>query len=417
MTMTSTELLPARAGSGESDAPPVAHLLFHDAGAAMAAETAAQLGTYAKLPLVAVRGAGIHLFDAAGRDYYDFYCGHAVTLIGHCHPQVVAAIQDQAARLIFYSNIVYSDVRAAYATALMAAAPAGYGQVFFCNSGAEANETALKVSRKFTGRPTVIALAGGFHGRTMGALALTSNPKYKAGFEPLLPGVAFAPFGDLDALAAQMDANVAAVIVEPIQSIAGVRMADPAYYQGLRALCDKWGALLIFDEIQTGLGRTGKMWAGDHWGVIPDIITLAKGIASGVPMGATLLTTRIAATIHLDEHGSTFGGGPLVCAAAAATLDVILSGDLPAHAAAMEKRIRDAIGGLPHVLEIRGLGLLLGLHLDIPAKTVQAAMLERGIILGTSGDANVLRVMPPLVVTAADIDHLAATLDAVLKEL
>ncbi len=417
MTITVAETNAPAADPTATDSSPVSRFTFHDAAAAMTAETTAQLGTYAKLPIVAVRGAGIHLYDADGRDYYDFYCGHAVTLVGHCHPQVVAAIQAQAAQLIFYSNIVYSDVRAAYATALMAAAPAGYGQVFFCNSGAEANETALKVSRKFTGRPTIIALAGGFHGRTMGALAMTSNAKYKAGFEPLLLGVEFAPFGDLAALAAQMDANTAAVIVEPIQSIAGVRMAAAAYYQGLRALCDEQGALLIFDEIQTGLGRTGKMWAGDHWGVIPDIITLAKGIASGVPMGATMMTTRIAETIHLDEHGSTFGGGPLVCAAAAATLAVIQSGDLPAHAAAMGERIRNALGGLPHVLEVRGLGLLLGLHLDIPAKTVQTAALEHGIILGTSGDANVLRVMPPLVVTAADVDHLAATLEVILKEL
>ncbi|MGI8586491.1 MAG: aspartate aminotransferase family protein [Chloroflexia bacterium] len=401
----------------DKDTPHGAEFDFPGPEAVMAAETAAQLGTYAKLPLVAVRGAGIHLYDATGRDYYDFYCGHAVTLLGHCHPRVVAAIQEQAARLIFYSNIVYNDVRAAYAAALIAAAPPGYGQVFFCNSGAEANETALKVSRKFTGRPTVIAMEGGFHGRTMGALAMTSNTKYKAGFEPLLPGVEFAPFGDLDALAAQMHEGVAAVILEPIQSIAGVRLADSAYYRGLRELCDRWEALLIFDEIQTGLGRTGRLWAGEHWGVVPDIITLAKGIAGGVPMGATLLMTRIAETIHLDEHGSTFGGGPLACAAAAATLAVILDGDLPAYAASMEAQMRTALGGLPHVLEVRGLGLLLGLRLDIPAKTVQAAALDLGIILGTSGDPQVLRVMPPLVVTSADVDHLATTLASVLSEL
>src|SRR6478752_5844273 len=180
-----------------------------DPQAVIAEETESQLGTYAKLPIVAVRGQGIFLYDATGREYYDFYCGHAVTLTGHCHPQVVAAIQRQAERLIFYSNIVYSDVRASYAAALMAVAPQGYGQVFFCNSGAEANETALKLARKFTGRPTIIAMQGGFHGRTMGALTMTSNPKYKAGFEPLLPGVEFAPFGDLDALAGMMNDQVA----------------------------------------------------------------------------------------------------------------------------------------------------------------------------------------------------------------
>jgi len=356
------------------------------------------------------------LYDAGGKEYYDFYCGHAVTLTGHCHPRVVAAIQEQAARLIFYSNIVYNDVRATYAASLIDAAPEGYGQVFFCNSGAEANETALKLSRKFTGRPTIISMEGAFHGRTMGALAMTANPKYRAGFEPLLPGVEFVPFGDLEALSSAMNERVAAVILEPVQSIAGVRMADSAYYRGLRDLCDRWGALLVFDEIQTGLGRTGKLWVGEHWGVTPDIITLAKGIASGVPMGATLVSTRIAQTVHLDEHGSTFGGGPLVCAAAQATLDVILGDDLPAHAALMGDLIKERLGSLPHVKEVRGLGLLLGLSLDIPAKEVQTAALERGIILGTSGDPNVLRVMPPMVVTQDHIEHLAAVLAEVLGQ-
>ena len=387
-----------------------------DPQAVIAEETEFQLGTYAKLPIVAVRGEGIFIYDATGRRYYDFYCGHAVTLIGHCHPRVVAAIQEQAAKLIFYSNIVYSDVRAHYAHALMAAAPDGYGQVFFCNSGAEANETALKLARKFTGRPTIIAMQGAFHGRTMGALAMTSNPKYRAGSEPQLPGVEVAPFADLDALAGMMNEGVAAVILEPIQSIAGVRMADAAYYQGLRALCDKWGALLIFDEIQTGLGRTGKLWVGEHWGVTPDLITLAKGIASGVPMGATLVSSRIAETVHLDEHGSTFGGGPLACAAAEATLLTILDEDLPAHAAAMATLIRDTFAGLPHLVEIRGLGLLLGLRLDIPAKAVQAAALERGLILGTSGDPQVLRLMPPLVVQPTEIAQARDILAEVLAE-
>jgi predicted acetylornithine/succinylornithine family transaminase len=383
--------------------------------AIMAEEEQAQLGTYAKLPIVAERGQGIMLYDADGTEYYDFYCGHAVTITGHCHPRVVAAIREQAARLIFYSNIVYNDVRARYAGKLMEIAPEGYGQVFFCNSGAEANETALKLSRKFTGRPTIIAMEGAFHGRTMGALAMTANPKYKAGYEPLLPGVQFAPWADLGALETMMSAgDCAAVILEPIQSIAGVRTASPEYYRGLRELCAKYGALLVFDEIQTGLGRTGKMWVGEHWGVTPDIITLAKGIASGVPMGATLVSSRIAATVKLDEHGSTFGGGPLACAAASATLDVILEGHMPEHAAAMGELIGEEMGKLPHVREIRGMGLLLGLCLDVPAKDVQTEALKRGIILGTSSDPQVLRVMPPMVVTEEDVHHLAVVMDEVL---
>jgi predicted acetylornithine/succinylornithine family transaminase len=381
-------------------------------------EASAQLGTYAKLPIVAARGEGIMLYDASGQAYYDFYCGHAVTLTGHCHPAVVRAIQEQAERLIFYSNIVYSDVRARYASMLVGVAPEGYGQVFFCNSGAEANETALKLARKFTGRPTIVAMDGGFHGRTMGALAMTSSPKYKQGFEPLLPGVEFAPFGELAAVEKLMTQHeVAAVIVEPIQSIAGVRMAGAEYYRGLRDLCDSHGSLLIFDEIQTGLGRTGTLWAGEHWGVVPDIITLAKGIASGVSMGATLISTRIAETVHLDEHGSTFGGSPIACAAATATLSVILEDGMLAHAAEMGDLMKTRLSTLPHVLEVRGLGLLLGLRLDVPAKNVQAAALERGVILGTSGDPNVLRVMPPMVVTTEDVEHLAAVLGDVLGAL
>jgi predicted acetylornithine/succinylornithine family transaminase len=380
-------------------------------------ETRAQLGTYYKLPVVAVRGAGIMLYDADGRGYYDFYCGHAVTVLGHCHPRVVEAIQKQAEKLIFYSNIVYNDVRATYSLALTSVAPEGYGQVFFCNSGAEANETALKLSRKYTGRPGIIALEGAFHGRTTGALAMTDGQKYKQGFEPLLPGVRFAPFGDLEAIEATMGEDVAAVILEPVQSIAGVRVADAEFYRGLRELCSKRGVLLIFDEIQTGLGRTGKLWAGEHWGVVPDIITLAKGIAGGVPMGATLVSTRIAQTVKLDEHGSTFGGGPLVCAAALATLQTILEEELCAHAEGMGDLLKERLAGLPHVQEVRGLGLLLGLRLDVPAKDVHAAALERGVILGTSADPNVLRVMPPMVVTRDDIERVVSVLGGALADM
>ena len=385
----------------------------------IAQEEAAQLHTYAKLPLVAVRGSGTTIYDEAGRAYLDFYSGHAVTLTGHCHPRVVQAIQQQAAELIFYSNIVYNPVRSRYAERLISVAPEGFGQVFFCNSGAEANETALKIARKCTGRTQVVAMEGAFHGRTAGALAVTANKKYSAGFglEPLAAQVQFVPWGDLAAAEAAVTDQTAAIILEPIQSIAGVRVADAAYYQGLRALADRVGAVLIFDEIQTGLGRTGTLWVGEHWGVTPDLITLAKGIASGVPMGATLVSTRLAATIHLEEHGSTFGGGPLAAAAADATLTTILDDGLVAHAAAMEALIRATYADLPHLVEIRGLGLLLGLRFAIPVKPIQAAALAQGLILGTSGDPNVLRLMPPLVVTPDEIAAARAILQTVLEGL
>jgi acetylornithine/N-succinyldiaminopimelate aminotransferase len=394
--------------------PPDAHL---DAATIIAVEDAAELPSYLKLPVVITRGEGMMLYDVDGRAYYDFYSGHAVAVTGHCHPHVVAAIQRQAERLIFYSNVVYNDTRAVYTAALMKVAPQGFGRVFFCNSGAEANEVALKIARKFTGRTRMVAMEGAFHGRTAGALSITHNRKYRTGFGigPLESLVSFVPFGSAAAVAAAVGQDTAAVVLEPIQSIAGMRIAPPRYYQEVREICDATGALLLFDESQTAFGRTGKMWAGEHWNVIPDIITLSKGIASGVPMGATLVSTRIADTVHAEEHGSTFGGSPLACAAAAATLETVIGEDLAGRATALEPFIRARLDGLPHLQEIRGLGLLLGLRLDIEAKPIQEALLERGIIIGTSADPQVLRLMPPLIVEEAHITHLAAVLNEVLN--
>ncbi|HUS16732.1 MAG TPA: aminotransferase class III-fold pyridoxal phosphate-dependent enzyme [Chloroflexia bacterium] len=413
--------VPADAGTGPRFGPvfvpPVdPHL---DAATIVAVEDGAELPTYVKLPVVITRGAGVMLYDVDGREYYDFYSGHAVAVTGHCHPQVVKALCDQAGRLIFYSNVVYNDTRAVYAAALMKVAPQSFGRVFFCNSGAEANETALKMARKYTGRSRMVAMEGSFHGRTAGALSVTHNRKYSAGFGigPLESLVSFVPFGSAAAVAAAVGPDTAAVVIEPIQSIAGVRMAPPRYYQELRQICDAAGALLIFDEAQTAFGRTGKMWAGEHWEVIPDVITLSKGIASGVPMGATLVNTRIGDTVQVEEHGSTFGGSPLACAAAAATLEVVIAEDLTGRAVRLGALVRERLTGLPHLVEIRGLGLLLGLRFDVPGKIVQDALLGRGIILGTSADLSVLRLMPPLVVEDAHIEHLARTLREVLGGL
>ncbi|HMA36311.1 MAG TPA: aminotransferase class III-fold pyridoxal phosphate-dependent enzyme [Chloroflexia bacterium] len=396
--------------------PPDAHL---DAATIIAVEEAAELPTYVKLPVVITRGAGVMLYDVDGRAYYDFYSGHAVALTGHCHPQVVAAITRQAQQLIFYSNVVYNDARAVYAAALMKVAPQGYGRVFFCNSGAEATETALKIARKFTARSRMVAMEGSFHGRTAGALSITHNRKYRSGFGigPLESLVSFVPFGSAAAVAAAVGQDTAAVVIEPIQSIAGVRLAPPRYYQELREICDATGTLLIFDEAQTAFGRTGKMWAGEHWAVIPDLIMLSKGIASGVPMGATLVSSRIAESVQVEEHGSTFGGSPLACAAAAATLETVIGQDLTGRAALLEGVVRECLQGLPHLVEIRGLGLLLGLRFDIPAKAVQDGLLAQGIIIGTSADPTVLRLMPPLVVEEQHIAHLAHALRVVLSAL
>jgi acetylornithine aminotransferase/acetylornithine/N-succinyldiaminopimelate aminotransferase len=273
--------------------------------------------------------------------------------------------------------------------------------------------------RRFTGRSRMVAMEGSFHGRTAGALSITHNRRYRSGFGigPLESLVNFVPFGSAAAVEAAVGPDTAAVVIEPIQSIAGVRMAAPEYYRDLRAICDAAGALLIFDEAQTALGRTGKMWAGEGWGVIPDLITVAKGIASGVPMGATLVRSSIAQTIGLEEHGSTFGGSPLACAAAAATLDIVIAEDLCGRATQMESVARAALAGLPHLLEVRGMGLLLGLCFDRPAKAIQEALLAHGILIGTCADPTVLRMMPPLIVEESHIAAFATALRAVLAEL
>ncbi len=379
----------------------------------MALEERHQLATYRKNPIAITRGEGIHVFDAEGRQYLDFYGGHAVALTGHCHPRVVQAIQAQAERLIFYSNLVYNDARAAYSRLLAEVAPEGLGQAFFCNSGAEANETALKIARRYTGRTEVIALEGGFHGRTAGALSVTGLAHYRELFTPQLAGAHFAPFGDLAAVEALIGPETAALMLEPVQSMAGVRVAEPAFYQGLRRLCDVHDLVLIFDEVQTGFGRTGTMFAGEHWSVTPDLITVAKGIAGGFPMGATLVARPIAERIGHGEQGSTFGGGPLACAAARANLEVILEEGLVERAQRLGALIKESLDALPGVRSVRGLGLLLGVETERPAKEVQAALLERCILTGTSADPHVLRLMPPLIVEEAHIAALAAALTEV----
>lgn len=381
----------------------------------MTLEEQYQLKTYAKMPLAITRGEGVFVYDAEGRQYYDFYGGHAVALTGHCHPRVVQAIQTQAARLMFYSNVVYNDMRALYGQKLAQVSPPGSMQAFFCNSGTEANETALKIARRFTGRTEVIAMAEGFHGRTLGSLSVTGLGNYRSSVSPLLPGIHFAPFGNLDAVKAHCSDETAAIILEPIPSMAGIEVANPAFYLGLRQLCDERGIVLVFDEVQTGFGRTGTLFAGEHWGVVPDLITAAKGMASGFPMGAVLVSVPIAETISYGEQGTTFGGGPLACAAALATLDVILEEQLSAHAAEMGRYLRARLDGMPGLFAVRGLGLLVGLETGLPAKAVQTGLFEQGFITGTSANPHVLRLMPPLIVQPEHIDALVDALRTTLS--
>jgi acetylornithine/N-succinyldiaminopimelate aminotransferase len=377
-------------------------------------EDAYQLKTYSKFPLAIERGVGAYVFDSAGKRYLDFYGGHCVTVTGHCHPHIVGAIKNQAEKLIFYSNIVYNQTRATAAKALVDFAANGMSQVFFCNSGAEANETAIKAARRHTGRSTVISMIHGFHGRTYGAMSITGFPKYRI-FPPMLPATVHAEFGSIEAIEAivsRENSDVAAIILEPVQSMAGVKMAAPAYYRDLRGLCDKNGIVLIFDEVQTGFARTGAPFFGDHVGVTPDLITCAKGIASGVPMGAVIFSPTIASKIGLSEHGATFGGSPIACAAATASLEVIINERLASRAKELGAYLACSIQELklPHLIEVRGIGLLLGLAFDCEAKKLIPALLEEGVIIGSSEDPNVLRLIPPLTISQAHCDEFLTAL-------
>jgi acetylornithine/succinyldiaminopimelate/putrescine aminotransferase len=366
------------------------------------------LGTYEKLPLALVRGEGVHVFDETGKRYLDLYGGHAVAGVGHCHKEVVAAIREQAGKLIFYSNVVYNDVRAEAGKLVCENAYPRTSGVYFCNSGAEANETALKIARRATGRPRVIATVTGFHGRTIGSLSVTGSEKLRKAFPENLDNLTdFVPFGDYEALERAMSPDVAAVILEPVQSSGGVRMAGRRYYDSVRELCSGNGCALIFDEVQTGFGRTGKMFAGLHWGVEPDIATCAKAAAGGVPIGLVLLSEAIRGAPAPGEHGSTFGGGMLAMAALKAATQVVVRDRLWENAAAIELEIREQLSGIPMVLGIRGKGLLLGIDLNRPAKPVVLELIKRGVITGTSGPANQMRLLPPLTITAEHVRELA----------
>ncbi len=369
-----------------------------------------QIPSYARWPLSLVRGGGCRVWDQQGREYLDLYGGHCVALIGHGHPRWVEAISRQAARLGFYSNVAGNDVRARYQERLVNFAGEPLRRVFLCNSGAEANETALKLAVKATGRSRVLCLEGGFHGRTAGALAITSLGPYRRQFPGLVREAPTVPFGDLAALQEALDAETAAVVLEPVQSMNGVRMAAPEYYRGLVEACHRHGALVIFDEIQTDLGRLGAPLATHALGARADIVTLAKGLGNGFPMAAVLATEEVAMAVRPGELGTTFGGGPLACAAGLAVLEVLDEQGLVAQAARMEEAARRLLQVGP-VTGIRGRGLLLGLETRIPARQVCAHLRERRILTGTSSDEHVLRLMPPLVVRVEDFRTLAAALE------
>jgi len=379
-------------------------------------ETKYQLPTYEKLPLVITRGKGAYVWDEKGRKYLDFYGGHAVALIGHCHPELIKAVSTQLKSLIFYSNVIYNKQRALAAKQLVTSAGKTFSSVFFCNSGSEANETALKLAKKFTGKDGIISFSESFHGRTLGSLSVTGFDKYKKHVGSLMPNVTFAKLGDIESVKKAITNDIAAIILEPIQSIAGIYEADPRFYKEVKAICIQHKIVLIFDEVQTGLGRTGKMFYGEHVDVVPDLITLAKGLAGGLPAGAVLINKDITKSVQIGDQGSTFGGGPVICSAITATLEIIKKENLIKNAGKNGELLKQKISTIKHVLSVRGKGLLLGIVLNVPALQVQKKLLEKGVLTGTSSNSQVLRIMPPINITNKEIDLFIKMLKKVLEE-
>jgi len=373
-----------------------------------------QLATYKKMPIAAERGEGVWIYTSDGDKYLDLYGGHAVAGTGHCHPHVVNALSKQAGELLFYSNLVYSSARARAAEKLVSIAPAPLTKTFFCNSGTEANENAMRMARMATGREKIITFSGGFHGRTADSISATFLGKYRELGKPNVPGHLEAEFGNVESVRALADDTVAAIMLEPIQSMAGVRMAGPEFYIALRTLCDERGIVLIYDEVQTGVGRTGRwFFAGSEagGGVVPDIVTLAKSLGSGVPVGACLVTDAIASHIKENDLGTTFGGGMLAMAAVTATLEAIEQDGMLENVRRVEAYLRSRLREVEQVVAVHGLGFLLGIEFNENAATVHKRLLEHKIITGTSSDPKVLRLLPPLCLTEEHIDEFVLATD------
>lgn len=382
-------------------------------------EDACTLATYReiRLPLTLVRGQGSYVFDEGGAKYLDLYGGHAVASIGHAHPRWVEEVQAQVQTLSFYSNAVFSPVRAEAAELLVTHSYESMKAVFFCNSGAEANETAIKIARKATGRPMIVAMEGGFHGRTLGALSTTGFVSLRQRFpQNAEQWTRFARLGDETLFETADPETIAGVLLEPIQSVAGVYAAPAAYYQKLRDFCRQHGICLIFDEVQTGTGRTGEWYAGTLWGVEPDIVTTAKGVAGGIPAGVVIANDWIAGTVQPGDQATTFGGGPLAAAGIRATYRIIRDEGLLERVRTESRRVMAALGRMPGVREVRGYGYLIGVECDRPAKPVQRGLIAQGIIVGTCSQPNTLRLLPPLTLTRDEWNSFLPVLERMLSE-
>lgn len=369
---------------------------------------------YQRFPVTIERGEGAKLYDINGKEYIDCMGGYGVALVGHRNPRVVAALKAQLDKIITVHTSLYNKTREEFLENLIKIAPKGLTQVHLGNSGTEAVEAAIKFARKFTGKSGMVAMNGSYHGKSLGSLSVTFNPKYRKAFMPLVEKVAFSPFGDIEALRAKIDNDTAFVIMEPIQGESGINVAPDGFLQDVRKLCDERGILLIFDEIQAGLGRTGKMWACDHWNTTPDIICLAKGIAGGVPMSATLTRPDILAAMSKGEHSSTFGGNPLSCAAGIATIQALTQDGLVDNAARVGKIFRDGLEKLREkhniIREVRGKGMMIGVEMKFEVKDILMDGIAEGVLLLYSG-RNILRFLPPLVMSEAEITKVLEVLD------
>ncbi len=372
---------------------------------------------YQRFPVTVERGLGTHVWDTNGKEYIDCMGGYGVALVGHCNPRVVRAIKAQLDKIITVHSSLYNKTREQFLESLIKIAPKNLTQVYLNNSGTEAVEAAIKFARKFTGKTGMVAMNGSYHGKSFGSLSLTFSQKYRKPFEPLVEKVSFSPFGNIEALRSTVNSDTAFVIIEPIQGESGIHVAPDGFLQDVRKLCNEKGILLIFDEIQSGLGRTGKMWAGQHWETTPDIMCLAKGIAGGVPMGATLVRQDILACISKGEQSSTFGGNPLSCAAGIATIEALTQDGLVENAAKMGKLFREGLERLKEkhkiIREVRGKGLMIGVEIKFEVKDILFDGITNSLLLLYSGK-NILRLLPPLVISESDITKALETLDVIL---
>jgi acetylornithine/N-succinyldiaminopimelate aminotransferase len=368
-------------------------------------ESEAIIQTYARQDVLLVRGSKARVWDSDGKEYLDFVAGIAVNSVGHCHPTVVETIKRQAEQLIHTSNLYYTENQVLLAEELKALT--GMQRAYFCNSGAESVEAALKLTRRATGKSKIVAAERSFHGRTLGALGTTYKPVYREPFQPLNEAT-FIPYNDVEALKAAVTAETGAVILEPVQGEAGVYVADAEFLRAARQICDDVGALLIFDEVQTGFGRTGKWFGKDHFGVMPDIMTLAKAMAGGLPIGAMLAAGPAAEAFQKGDHGSTFAGGPLICAGALATIQVIKEEKLVQRSEEMGVYLKSQLAKLAP-REIRGLGLMVGLDLDADCKSLVEKALQKGVLINSTGE-HTLRFIPPLVVSKDEIDKVVTVI-------